>query len=100
MPVLATGAIPHPMNKTLNLLIFGAVLLAPALSARAQAPEIGGLLPAGGPRGQATVVRIDGKSLAGAKLHLSGSGVALRFVEVAKGGDGITAEMSVEPGAA
>ena len=35
------------------------------LAVRAQAPDVGGMLPAGGPRGQTTRIRIDGKNLAG-----------------------------------
>lgn len=67
--------------------------------ALAQAPELGGLLPAGGVRGQATRVRIDGKSLTGARLYLSGSGIAVKSVQVTPDGNQLTAELAVEPGA-
>lgn len=68
-------------------------------SASAQAPELGGLLPAGGPRGQVTKVRIDGKSLAGARVMLSGSGASVKSVQVTPAGDSLTAEIAVEAGA-
>src|SRR5207302_2288329 len=87
------------MRNALTLLAWCAGLIGFALPAVAQAPEIGGLLPAGGPRGQATVVRIDGKNLADAKLHLSGRGVTLKSLDVAKGGDAVTATLNVESGA-
>lgn len=65
----------------------------------AQAPEIGGLLPAGGPRGQSTHLKIDGKNLLGAQLHLSGGGIAVKSLQITPGGDLLTAELAVEPGA-
>jgi len=65
----------------------------------AQAPELGGLLPAGGVRGQATKVRIDGKNLKGARLYLSGGGVAVQSIQVTPDGNQLTAEVEVEPGA-
>ena len=65
----------------------------------AQGPEIGGLLPAGGPRGQATQVHIDGKNLTGARLYLSGSGVAVKSLQVDAKGEQLTAELAVETGA-
>jgi hypothetical protein len=68
-------------------------------AAWAQGPEIGGLLPAGGPRGQATQVRIDGKNLTGARLYLSGSGVAVKSLQVDAKGEQLTAELAVETGA-
>jgi hypothetical protein len=68
-------------------------------AAYAQAPELGGLLPAGGPRGQVTRVRIDGKSLAGARLLLSGRGATVKSVQVTPTGDSLTAEIAVEAGA-
>ncbi|MCW3052568.1 MAG: Bacterial pre-peptidase C-terminal domain [Chthonomonadales bacterium] len=70
-----------------------------AHSALAQAPELGGLLPAGGVRGQVTKVRIDGKNLKGARLYLSGGGVAVKAVQVTPDGNQLTAEVEVEPGA-
>ncbi len=68
-------------------------------SVHAQAPEIGGLLPAGGPRGTATQVRIDGKNLAGSKIWVTGAGVSVKSVQVAPSGDTLTANIAVEPGA-
>ncbi len=65
----------------------------------AQSPEIGGLLPAGGPRGQATTLRVDGKNLVGARLYLSGGGVAVKSVQVTPDGSQLTAELSVEANA-
>ena len=53
----------------------------------AQAPEIGGLLPAGGPRGVVTSVRIDGKNLTGAKVFVAGSGITTKSVSVNSAGD-------------
>ncbi len=67
--------------------------------ALAQAPELGGLLPSGGLRGQITRVRIDGKRLAGARLHVSGKGIVVKSVQVTPAGDSLTAEVTVEPGA-
>src|SRR5438093_8155987 len=61
----------------------------------AQAPEIGGLLPSGGPRGAATSVRIDGKNLTGAQIFLSGTGIVVKSLSVNPPGDQLTAEFSV-----
>ena len=69
------------------------------LPAGAQVPEIGGLLPAGGERGQSTRVRIDGKNLAGARLSLSGGGISVKSVQVTPDGTRLTAELIVDPGA-
>ena len=66
----------------------------------AQSPELGGLLPAGGVRGQSTKVRIDGKNLKGARLYLSGGGIAVKSVQVTPDGNQLTADLAVEPGAA
>ena len=65
----------------------------------AQAPELGGLLPSGGPRGAITRVQIDGKHFAGAKLFLSGRGVKLTGTQISASGDLITVDVQVEPGA-
>lgn len=65
----------------------------------AQSPELGGLLPAGGARGQVTKVRIDGNNLAGARLYLSGGGVAVKAVQVTPDGKQLTADLEVESGA-
>ncbi len=70
-----------------------------ALPALAQAPEIGGLLPAGGMRGQATRVKIEGKNLGGAQVHLSGGGMAVKSVQVTPDGNILTAELAVDAGA-
>ncbi len=70
-----------------------------AVPAVAQAPEVGGLLPAGGLRGQITRVKIDGKSLQGARLYLSGGGVAVKSVQVTPDGNQLTAELAVDAGA-
>ena len=65
--------------------------------ALAQSPEIGGLLPAGGPRGQVTRVQIEGRNLVGARLHLSGSGVTVKSLQVKPDGSQLTAEIGVTP---
>jgi len=70
-----------------------------AMPALAQAPELGGLLPSGGVRGQMTRVKIDGRNLAGARLYLSGSGIGVKSVAVTPDGSQLTAELTVEPGA-
>lgn len=67
--------------------------------ARAQAPELGGVVPSGGPRGQTTQVRIDGKNLTGAKVYLGGTGVAVKSLTVSPAGDAVTADLAVESGA-
>ncbi len=76
-----------------------ALLLLPAGAALAQAPEIGGLLPAGGLRGEVTRVRIDGKSLAGAKVHLSGGGVSVKSVEITPDGNRLSVAIAVDSSA-
>ena len=89
------------MKKVLeSLLPLGILVFGFAESAMAQAPEIGGLLPAGGERGQATHLRIDGKNLTGARLYLSGGGVVVKSVHVTPDGNQLTAELAVEQGAA
>jgi len=77
----------------------GLALCLLSANASAQAPEVGGLLPSGGPRGATTVVKIDGKNLQGAKLYLSGAGVSVRSSQVTPAGDLITVQIQVEPGA-
>ena len=67
------------------------------LSALAQAPELGGILPSGGPRGSTTRVRIDGKNLSGANLCLSGKDIAVKSIVVTAAGDMLTAEIVVTP---
>ena len=62
----------------------------------AQAPEVGGILPGGGPRGQTTRVRIDGKNLAGSGLQISGGGVTVKSVQAAPDGNALTAELEVQ----
>jgi hypothetical protein len=69
------------------------------LLARAQAPEIGGLLPGGGPRGQVTHVRIDGKNLAGARLHLAGGGIAIKSQKTSPNGEQLDLELAVDASA-
>ncbi len=68
-------------------------------SASGQAPEIGGLLPAGGPRGSVTRVQIDGKNLKGSTLFLDGAGLKAKSIAIAPAGDLVTADVLVEPGA-
>ncbi len=82
-----------------RLLLLGIALLWLAPSAFGQAPEIGGLLPSGGLRGQTTKVRIDGKNLTGAQLHLSGGGIVTKSLQVTPNGEQLTAELAVESGA-
>src|SRR2546423_1013330 len=53
----------------------------------AQSPEIAGLLPSGGPRGQVTKVEIAGKNLMGARIHLAGSGITVKSSQVNPAGD-------------
>jgi hypothetical protein len=86
------------MRNILTLLSVGLAINF-ARPVMAQAPELGGLLPAGGVRGQVTRVKIDGKNLAGARLYLSGSGIAVKSVQVTPDGNQLTAELVVEPGA-
>lgn len=71
-------------------------LVSPAF---AQAPELGGLLPSGGLRGQITKVRIDGKNLVGARLHLAGTGIAVKSLQVNPSGEQLTAELAVDSSA-
>ncbi len=68
-------------------------------SAWAQAPDVGGMLPSGGPRGQTTRIRIDGKNLAGSRLQVSGGGIAVKSVQAPADGNGLTAELEVGTGA-
>jgi hypothetical protein len=79
----------------LPLLIF---LFAP-LRVCAQAPEIGGLLPSGGPRGQTTTVEIAGKNMGGAAVHVGGTGLTLKSVKPNPAGDKLAVEFSVAPNA-
>jgi hypothetical protein len=72
------------------------LLGSPAL---AQAPELGGLLPAGGPRGATTRIQIDGKNLQGARLFLVGRGVKVAAVHVSATGDSLAADVTVDPAA-
>ena len=79
------------------------VSLSPCLlvssSAHAQVPEVGGILPGGGPRGQVTRIRIDGRSLAGSSLKVSGIGVTVKSVQAAPDGNALTAELDVQASA-
>ena len=84
-------------SLSVSLCLCGVLFFSPA--AGAQAPELGGLLPSGGPRGQSAVVRIEGKNLAGARLHLNGGGIAVKSLQVNPSGDQVTAELAVESGA-
>lgn len=68
-------------------------------AATAQAPELGGLLPCGGPRGSTTRLQIEGKNLKGARLFVGGKGVMVKSTETSPSGDVVTADISVEPGA-
>jgi hypothetical protein len=65
-------------------------------AAAAQAPELSGVFPGGGPRGGTTTVQIDGKNLAGATLRFSGRGISVKGLTVAPGGMQATAEIAVE----
>jgi hypothetical protein len=67
--------------------------------AQAQAPEIGGLLPGGGLRGQVTHVRIDGKNLTGARLHLDGGSITLKSQQVTPNGEQLNLDLAVDAGA-
>jgi hypothetical protein len=87
------------MRAAVSQGVIGLLAVGFALPARAQAPELGGLLPAGGVRGQSTKVRIDGKNLAGARLYLSAGGIAVKSVQVTPDGTQLTADLMVEPGA-
>lgn len=71
-------------------------LTAMSIMALAQAPEIGGLLPAGGPRGQTTHVRVDGKNLVGARLHLRGGGISVKSQQVSPNGEQLDLELAVD----
>ncbi|HLJ56648.1 MAG TPA: hypothetical protein VKT77_16535, partial [Chthonomonadaceae bacterium] len=66
----------------------------------AQAPELGGVLPGGGPRGAATPIRIDGKNLQGARLFVGGRGVHLASVKPSADGQSLTADVLADPDAA
>lgn len=70
-----------------------------ALPATGQAPELSGMLPAGGLRGRVTKVRIGGKNLAGSRLYVSGTGVSVKALQVEAAGDSLTADVAVEPAA-
>jgi hypothetical protein len=94
MPPIYRGR--FPVVVTPFALVLSSGFAFPAL---AQAPELGGLLPAGGVRGQSTQVRIEGKNLTGARLYLSGSGVTVKSLQVTPDGNRLTADLSVEPGA-
>ncbi len=101
-----TGRSGHgiPRVAWLACRIFKSVLLLVASSwsmspAHAQAPEIGGLLPAGAMRGEKAVVQIAGKNLAGAQLHISGRDVTFQAVKVNPSGDQVSAEFVVPPNA-
>lgn len=74
-------------------------LVLSSVKVKAQTPELGGLVPAGGPRGQTTLIHVEGKNLAGAHLYLSGSGIAIKSQQVAASGNQITAEVTVETNA-
>lgn len=89
---IKTMRINHPASFLLSLL--ASYIALPSL---AQAPEIGGLLPSGGPRGQITHVRLDGKNLTNARLHFNGSGIIIKSQNVNPAGDRLTAELSIDP---
>lgn len=84
------------LKSTFFAILFTCFALVCAVPIFAQLPEIGGLLPSGGLRGEVTKVRIDGKSLAGAHLHLSGSGIVVKSFQVNPSGEQLTAELSVD----
>ena len=76
-----------------------AVLLVSSLPAFAQAPEMSGLLPAGGVCGATTKVVIEGKSLQNATLFFKGGGISNKSQQVSGNGEQLTAEFYVEAGA-
>ena len=57
----------------------------------AQGPEVSGVLPCGGQRGTTAIVRVDGKSLQGARAWISGAGMTIEKVEA--GADGNSASV-------
>ncbi len=65
----------------------------------AQVPEIGGLLPSGGPRGQSTTLEIAGKNLEGAAIHIGGFGITVKSAKPSSSGDKLSVELSVAPDA-
>lgn len=64
------------------------------MDALGQTPQVLGLLPAGGLRGQATVVRVEGRFLAGAKVLVGGSGLTVKAAVVNAAGDMVMAEIA------
>ena len=60
---------------------------------------MGGLVPSGGPRGATTRIEIEGKNLKGARVFVGGRGVTMGVPQVSSGGDRITADVTVAPGA-
>jgi hypothetical protein len=82
------------VNKALTPILF-VLTLAVSPAAYAQAPQVVGALPGGGPRGGVTTVDVQGQNLAGAKFHTLGRGVSVRKVEVNAGGNRLTAEVEV-----
>lgn len=91
--------LPRHSAKLFRNLATACLALLVVASARAQAPELGGLLPSGGLRGGTTTVRIDGRHFAGARLHLSGAGVSVKSLQTNPAGDQLTAEISVSANA-
>jgi hypothetical protein len=91
------GAIFTLATKTYvtSLLILWLGLLSGCLPAGAQAPEIAGVLPAGGQRGTKVAIRIDGKNLQGAKALLSGQGIKVESVDANSAGDRATLHLAI-----
>ena len=88
-----------PLHNKIHGLLAALICLCASSLAHAQAPELGGLVPSGGLRGQTTKVRISGRNLGEAQLHLSGSGVAVRSVQVSPSGEQLTAEIATDQNA-
>src|SRR5688500_11436112 len=85
-----------PRTSSLTLLLCLSASLRFLAPAAAQAPAISAVVPGGGPRGGVTTVEIEGKNLAGARLHFHGRGLSVKELKVSPGGDRVTAEIAAE----
>jgi hypothetical protein len=83
------------MRAALQRVVSIWLLLALGLPAPAQAPEIAGILPAGGQRATSTVIHVDGRNLKNAQVMLSGSGVRVEKVEANAAGDQATVHLAI-----
>jgi hypothetical protein len=79
-------------------LLFGLSVLAVA-TARAQGPEIGGVVYAGAQRGATTSLLIDGKNLPGAQALIAGRGVQVLSLTPNEKGDYAEIKIAVAPDA-